>query len=439
MTFVGGTFCLERVLSIERCQVDVLLAGLKPSPFCSFLSQSATLLECNIYELIVTISPNQIFQLYNAVSAMNLSFIRNLLCTYAPLRYNQYMGRNVVLAFAMFPIATNGLLFSPTLKRMRWQNNLFASQHQPFDWRPGDETTTGEASPSAPQQNDDVTVNVDVDRTPMFVVFTAGDERYHSWQREDIIGGTNADACRARLLAAITLVSKRAGARKGGNDDGLENTECDAGVEVDGSPRGNVSSRMFTSSASEAADVDNTIVDIPSRAELRQIVSSLRQGHGPVVVMYHAPWCRKCAYLTPIFRGLARRRTFNRADGTTVVPTFYRVDVSKWGIPYTNKLTSPALRIEHSKDRKHGSASRLTLKSVKEDEVGLLHEGSKSMENCETCGNSGFVPCGTCESKGVVIRSSPDGKHTLVITCPTCVGYKRLRCPSCGGKCYMCD
>lgn len=348
-------------------------------------------------------------------------------------RYKQYMRRNVVLAFAMFPIATNGLLSLPTLQRMQWQNHLFASQHQPFDRRPGDDTTTEEAGPSAQQQNDDVTVNVDVDRTPMFVVFTAGDERHHSWQREDIIGGSNAEACRARLLVAIASAPQRAGGRKGHNDDGLENIECDAGVEVDGSPCGNISSRMFAGSSSEATDVDESILDIPSRAELRRIVSSLRQGHDPVVVMYHAPWCRKCSYLTPIFRGLAQRRTFKRADGTTVVPTFYRVDVSKWGIPYTSKMTSPALRIETSKDRKHGSAS------VKEYEVGELHEGSKSMEDCETCENSGFVPCGNCESKGVVIRSSPDGKHTLVITCPTCVGYKRLRCPSCGGKCYMCD
>lgn len=361
------------------------------------------------------------------------------------------MGRNIALAFAMFLIATNGLLPSPSLQLMRWQvtlpasNHLFASQHQPFDRRLGDDTTTGEPSPSAPQQNDDVTVNVDVARIPMFVVFSAGDER-HSLQREDIIGGSNAVACRARLLAAIALVSQRAGGRKGRNEDGLENTKCDAGMEVDGSPRGNTSNKMSTSSGSEAADVDESIVDIPSRAELRRIVSSLRQGHDPVVVMYHAPWCRKCAYLTSMFRGLARRREFERADGTTVIPTFYRVDVSKWGVPYTSELTSSAgsaLRIERSKerklDRKHGSASRGMLKSVEKDEVGVLHEGSKAMENCEMCGNSGFVPCGTCESKGAVIRSSPDGKHTLAITCPTCVGYKRLRCPSCGGKCYMCD
>ena len=60
---------------------------------------------------------------------------------------------------------------------------------------------------------------------------------------------------------------------------------------------------------------------------------------------------------------------------------------------------------------------------------------SEFLENCETCGNTGFVECHKCKGSGMIRNP----RSVNVFYCPVCVGHKKVRCPSCGGKCYMCE
>lgn len=61
-----------------------------------------------------------------------------------------------------------------------------------------------------------------------------------------------------------------------------------------------------------------------------------------------------------------------------------------------------------------------------------LTGGDSSVNECQVCQSSGFIPCSECVGVGHVSRG------TMSITCPTCVGNKRVRCPACGGKCISC-
>lgn len=54
------------------------------------------------------------------------------------------------------------------------------------------------------------------------------------------------------------------------------------------------------------------------------------------------------------------------------------------------------------------------------------------IENCEHCGNTGFVKCDECQGTGMATRG------TSTVICPTCTGYRKQRCPICGGQCLMC-
>ncbi|CAN0112411.1 unnamed protein product [Ascophyllum nodosum] len=361
------------------------------------------------------------------------------------------MAGKTILAPAIFLIAVNGLLSLPPQHRMRRQlappasiHKCTARQRETFDGRPWDDTTGGTAAQAVRRRDDDITVNVDVDKLPTFAIFTAEGER--GWRREDVIGGSDAAACRVRLLAAIALVPRPAAVRERHSERSVENAALDDGVEVEGNPPENQSAMETTTIANEDVSKEDSIMNVSSRQELVSIMKSLRGEHEPFVVMYHAPWCRTCAYLTPMFLRLARQRRFEGANRTRFAPIFCRVDVSKWGAPYTSERissTSPTSRQTLLKgpksDRERGVTQREAVEPGGDDHVELLHEDSTAMENCTVCGKSGFVPCGTCKGKGAVARSSPDGKHSLAVTCPACVGYKRLRCPSCGGKCYMCD
>lgn len=306
-------------------------------------------------------------------------------------------------------------------------------------------------------------IDVDVEKLPTFVFFhhTDGDggRQQARVTRTDVVGGSDAGACRARLEARLALLSGTKAStlvpRKLATADGKTNSN---GHGRDSNGEGNADGN-----ADDNADISlkTNMMDIDSRDTLRDLVSARhrRAEQSPVVVMYHAPWCRKCSYLAPMFRRLAQRysvenalkiETAGRRIGTDG-PTFCRVDVSTWGGRYASTASGG-----DKKTRDGGKENAVALPSIPEaalkygsdagleetgpDEVaGVLHAGSSAMENCLVCGKSGFVPCGECAGKGAVVRESSDGKHRMAVTCPACVGYKRLRCPVCGGKCYMCD
>lgn len=287
-------------------------------------------------------------------------------------------------------------------------------------------------------------IDVDVEKLPTFAFFgRTGDGRH--W-REDVVGGGNARACAAELQNKMDRYSSLGGTwtpddsstslPSGGGGGGRGADVVGGGGIPSGDRVENAADtgvgRARSGGAGTANANNSNIVEVFSKNDLLRILGTRKKGQGPVVVMYHAPWCRKCAYLTPVFRRLAAARMAGAeeilatADGANCgcsntaspEPVFCRADVSNpsWG-------------------RERPS----TAFAEEEVDTELLHSGSPGLENCDVCGGSGFVPCGECEGKGAVARSSPDGKHTLAVTCPACVGYKRLRCPSCGGKCYMCD
>lgn len=411
------------------------------------------------------------------------------------------MAGNVVLASAMFLVTVTGLLSPPPPPRAfasrggggRRHRTTSASRNTPrnlFDadaWKDieavaanvGSEFATPPVGPITASPQDEEP-RVDVDKLPTFAFFTGDRGR----RREDIVGGIDTGSCRARLEAKLASLwgtekpvsrppDKRCGPEQGNVMDGAQ-------TAVDGGNGGNSDCRDMTSITSMSMDVNmssincnpNIVVDVASRDGLRRIINDRREGQGPVVVMYHAPWCRKCAYLTPTFRRLAQQTVDKvasaghcnsnidtRRDG----PVFCRVDTSTWrgrfvaagggggggdgeaaarGNDGAVAMAGVTAEIKRSRKRKRGRHGSVLRTGSREEGAGaaeMLHDGSPAMGDCDVCGRSGFVPCGECEGKGAVARSSLDGKHTLAVTCPACVGYKRLRCPSCGGKCYMCE
>lgn len=321
-------------------------------------------------------------------------------------------------------------------------------------------------------------IDVDVVKLPTFVFFGgAGDGRH--W-REDVVGGGDARACAAKLQEKMTFFSSLGGTwtpddnssplpsgageggREGGADivggGGIPRGDCRDNVadsSIDNGRSSGIGGASIDVSSSGANGNNSNIVEISSRDDLLRILGTRRKGQGPVVVMYHAPWCRKCAYLTPMFRRFAAARMAGAAEtqatasgdavygGSSMAstePIFCRADVShpSWGRRHVVNGAAAAAASEGTATLPAAAPADAAI-AEEEVETELLHAGSPGLENCDVCGRSGFVPCGECEGKGAVARSSPDGKHTMAVTCPACVGYKRLRCPSCGGKCYMCD
>ncbi|CAM9986515.1 unnamed protein product [Sphacelaria rigidula] len=344
----------------------------------------------------------------------------------------------------------------------------------------------------APSGESSAHIDIDVHHLPTFVFFSEGGQR-----REDIIGDSNARACWAKLENKLlsfcsphTVGTRTAVKLTPGAADGVRSPEAgNNGVVIasDASIDDNIGIPSVDDRR-ENHHVSNNgnIPSITSRDELLRIVTSgttggtttvADQDSAVVVVMYHAPWCRKCAYLTPIFRRLAKKHA---GTGSAAPPSFAakgsedvlswtkrlffcRVDVSALGSKgYDHPRTTDDRDREHSPvgefqgnigsgaSHKSGDITAATsmneggisdftrLREGSEDDVKILHEGSALMRGCQECGGTGFVPCGECEGRGAVGRSSPDGKQKLTITCPACVGYKRLRCPACGGQCYMC-
>lgn len=359
-------------------------------------------------------------------------------------------------------------------------------------------------------------INVDVEKLPTFVFFVRDNGRL---RREEVIGGRDARTCVAELRERLASMSSSspgsAWANSGSLDDnysplrpsgageagaGVARTSSDGAAVVGGIAEGRdrlddvADTGMGSGSGGMDANVDGTgsptnIVEISDKRDLLRVLDAQGEGQGPVVVMYHAPWCRKCAYLAPVFRRFAAAQatseSVTEADGSSSdrVSLFCRVDVShpSWGrrravrgvsaAPSTvaaegtaataaAAATAVAGRAQNTASTALGASSQARGLGVDDLAAGLmaadataaaaeaegtiaetelLHAGSQAMENCDVCGGTGFVPCGECEGRGAVSRSSPDGKHTMAVTCPSCVGYKRLRCPSCGGKCYMCD
>ncbi|CAM9360519.1 unnamed protein product [Ectocarpus fasciculatus] len=366
-------------------------------------------------------------------------------------------------------------------------------------------------------------VKVDVEKLPTFVFFVRDNGRL---RREEVIGGRDARTCAAELrekLASTSspgstwaessshddidspLAPSRPG--EGGAGAGVGRISSDDAAVVGGpaTVRDRLDdvddTSMGSGSGGTDASVDGTgsptnIVEISDKRDLLRVLGARGQGQGPVVVMYHAPWCRKCAYLTPVFRRLAAAQATSvgvREAGGSISnrvssegPLFCRVDVSHPSFGRRRALrgasaapstvasegtavaaaaaaaaaTAVAGRAQNTVAIADGASSQARGLGVGDRAAGLmaadanaattelegaiaetelLHAGSQALENCDVCGGSGFVPCGECGGRGAVSRSSPDGKHTMAVTCPSCVGYKRLRCPSCGGKCYMCD
>lgn len=320
-------------------------------------------------------------------------------------------------------------------------------------------------------------LNVDVRSIPSFAFFAGVGGR----QREDVMGASDIAYCRTRLQTKLASLWGRT------SESVRSMHEVGDDTKQKGSLVADILDKFDQRKGTIEMQVDRNVsmssqtpcvVDVSSRDELLRIVKARREGQGPVVVMYHATHCRKCAYLTPMFRRLAERAVketkapdgADRGDdgestGTTRTnnPVFCRVDVSAWGARTSsdrardsdevtvagrgsdgviaastmNKPQQPRAIFAEG----HGDGAVLGDVNRKEGggDVQEMHEGSADVMDCDVCKRSGFVLCGECEGKGAVARSSPDGKHTLAVTCPACVGYKKLRCPTCGGKCYMCD
>lgn len=332
-------------------------------------------------------------------------------------------------------------------------------------------------------------IDVDVDKLPTFVIFgRADDGRY--W-REDVVGGGNARTCEAKLKRKLTSLQSLPAS----GDDALPQPSASGdggagagiggeGESTDGDRRGIAAGNRDSERDGGSDKVTNSFEEMTSKDDLLRLLGGRRKGQDPVVVMYHAPWCRKCAYLTPVFRRLAAAQMPAAAEGRTAVAggdidgadsvsatspadgtIFCRADVShpSWARKAVSSAAAEetaaaaATAVATAEAEESGGAAGVGVGTLAgttaapdaaparavramETETELsLHTGSPAVENCDVCCKTGFVPCGECEGRGAVARSSPDGKHTVAVTCPVCVGYKRLRCPACGGKCYMCD
>lgn len=289
-------------------------------------------------------------------------------------------------------------------------------------------------------------VDVQVDKVPMFAFFANG-----GGQREAFVGRSNVAACRKQLEEKLLYFSENS-ERLGLSEKPQGISDYEKMLESDNERQ---TMQDFQAEADDGNnhryqtgnhDVDdNGIINIRSKDELVHIICSRRPEQGPVVVMYHAPWCRKCRYLARAFRLVAQQHAAELDVGMrTESASFCRVDVSNlsdrpwWGrgaglgkmVANTEETITTGMDSISTSMRGTQEASQIDLS---------LHEGSAAMEHCEVCGGSGFISCGECEGKGRITRSSPDGKHHVAVPCPTCVGYKKLRCETCGGKCFMCD
>ncbi|CAM9696684.1 unnamed protein product [Scytosiphon promiscuus] len=361
-----------------------------------------------------------------------------------------------------------------------------SSPHRRTEYSKEDATAAGECD-----------MDVDVEKLPTFVFYGRGADG-KLW-REDVVGGGDARSCAAELREKFASLSSggTAGSRPSSSSLMAPSGTGVGGAAVAGGSSGStgkdggrrakhevgrdcmVEAGTASATGSSTGDITignsrNSFEEISSKEDLLDVIGSQESEQGLVVVMYHARWCRKCAYLTPVFRRLASSGTEPRAvDGRTSVARgneeistnrsiFLRVDVSdaSWG---RRRVANPdesresrglgghlaALSAEASGAVSDGVAAAPAIPAegrtaagaatTTETDLLSLHAGSPAVEDCEECGRSGFVPCGECEGRGAVVRSSPDGKHSVAVTCPACVGYKRLRCPACGGKCYMCE
>ncbi|CAN0574999.1 unnamed protein product, partial [Ectocarpus sp. 12 AP-2014] len=213
-------------------------------------------------------------------------------------------------------------------------------------------------------------INVDVEKLPTFVFFVRDSGRH---RREEVIGGRDARTCAAELrkrLASLSLPGsswtnsgslvendsplRPSGAGEAGVGGGVARTSSDGATVVGGAAEGpdrlddETDTGMGRGSGGMGANADGTanpttIVEISDKRDLLRVLGVRGEGQGPVVVMYHAPWCRKCAYLTPVFRRLAAAQATSvgvrEADGSSSDmgssdrPLFCRVDVShpSWG------------------------------------------------------------------------------------------------------------
>lgn len=325
-----------------------------------------------------------------------------------------------------------------------------------------------EASGSAKHLTDPTAVlDVDVQQLPTFVFFADYGRR-----REDLVGSGDVRSCRVKLGAKLLSFVADAAPGMAGSAGKINPDCCPAdesrydnagGRRSSGYP--GVKNVCSSDSSAEVGANNHEILEVLSREDLVRIVrgNAGTAKHGPVIVMYHAKWCRKCAYLTPAFRHLAASfAAASRGGDDDVWPEdalFCRVDVSAWGgrpfRPTADRGRKSGFSVETGLENDAVAAFRVTRDTAagnsgagsggetQADGVGkgfdsVSHEGSESMQGCGVCGGSGFVSCGECEGTGAVERSSADGEHKMAVLCPACVGYKKLRCPACGGKCYMC-
>lgn len=348
--------------------------------------------------------------------------------------------------------------------------SIIATRHVKLNirsWKPATtmdvvENRDGEAGSNAEPH---LGLSVDIDRVPLFVFFTRRGE-----QREEFVGMNSASACRKKLRDVLHEITGRT--RESLSTTGEHSRQSGDAASI-GGPTSIQSSMEVRAGVHDPHNATGTpisdpnaraggILDVESRSELSRLVMSRGVEDGPVVVMYHAPWCRKCSYLSRSFRVVAQEWEDRVGVGGALADRalFCRVDVSSWnsskdeGEPSVRnaEATSRGARVkmaeaatvepagadralgsEGSPEKRPGAAQGVYGTDVS------LHRGSGAMERCQVCGGSGFLPCWECQGKGAVSRSSPDGKYQLAVICPTCVGYKKLRCDACGGKCYMCD
>lgn len=169
-------------------------------------------------------------------------------------------------------------------------------------------------------------VDIDVEKLPTFVFFGTGADGKVG--REDVVGGGDARSCAVELQEKFASLWPPGAAsprsRSSGDDSRLEPSVTggrEAGVaggsdggaglvggggKTGGGGRddaGRTSGSGTNGIADEIRNNDN-FVEISSRGDLLRVIDGQKQ-QGLVVVMYHARWCRKCAYLTPVFRRLA--------------------------------------------------------------------------------------------------------------------------------------